>query len=291
MVLHVDAKRPPAAVLRAGRRVPERVLRVELLRNALGRRRQILRASHHFRVSPARTRDLAQRLGVHARAHAPFRRRVDGDGVDERIAAPEGLARLHQRVIARGVRAIGDDDERRAGAVVPLHHRTRREDRVVDRRAAGGPLVREPPRQPRRRRRPRYEDARQVIERADERLVSAVEQVGHEPVERAARVDDRLPAHAVADVEQHADAYRRPLVRELRHRLRVTVLEDLEVVLRQAGDQAIAGVGDGDGDFNGRDAAAKGLGSCRGREDAVHHERRDEHEGKHKLRDLRVLRG
>ena len=98
-----------------------------------------------------------------------------------------------------------------------------------------------------------------MVERADKCLIARIEQVGHEAIERAAGVNDWLAAHAVADVEQHAHADGRPLVGELRDGLLVAVLEDLEVVLRQAGDQPVVVVGDGDRDFNGGDAASERL--------------------------------
>ena len=88
-----------------------------------------------------------------------------------------------------------------------------------------------------------------MVERADERLVARIEQVGHEAVERTAGVHNRLAAHAVADVEQHADAHGRALVGKLRDRLLVAVLEDLEVVPGEAGDQAVVAVGDGNAGF------------------------------------------
>ena len=59
-----------------------------------------------------------------------------------------------------------------------------------------------------------------------------VEQLEQEPLDRRARVADALAEHAVADVEQQPQAERHALVRELRDRLLVAVLEDLERVLR-----------------------------------------------------------
>ena len=104
--------------------------------------------------------------------------------------------------------------------------------RVVDRCAAGRPLVVELSRQPRRRRRPRHQDARQMVERADERLIagSSRSAMKRSSAPRASTIG--CAAHAVADVEQHADADRRPLVGKLRDGLRIAVLEYLEVVFR-----------------------------------------------------------
>ena len=72
-----------------------------------------------------------------------------------------------------------------------------------------------------------------MVERHQEELVGRVEQIEQEPLDRRARVLDALAEHAVADVEQHAEADRHALVRELRDRLRVAVLEDLERLARR----------------------------------------------------------
>ena len=98
-----------------------------------------------------------------------------------------------------------------------------------------------------------------MIEGCNEALIAGIEQIRHEAIERAPRVDDRLTPHAVADVEEDADADRRPLVGKLRHWLRITVLEDFEVVLREAHDEAAGVIGDGDGNLDGGDTAVKGL--------------------------------
>ena len=95
---------------------------------------------------------------------------------------------------------------------------------------------------------------RPVVERHHEELVGGIEQVEQEPVDGRARVLDPLAEHAVADVEQHAEADRHALVGELRDRLLHAVLEDLERLARQAGDQMPFGVGDGGGDAGELDA-------------------------------------
>ena len=51
-----------------------------------------------------------------------------------------------------------------------------------------------------------------MIEGRDEHLVLAQQQIADEPVERIARIDDRLPTHAVAGIEQHAETDRHALV-------------------------------------------------------------------------------
>ena len=136
-------------------------------------------------------------------------------------------------------------------------------------RTAGGTLVLEAPRQPRWRGRPWRENAGQMVEGRDEALVAGIEQIRHEAVERAPRVDDRLTAHAVADVEEDSDADWRPFVGKLRNRLRIAVFEHVEVVFLQTGDQTTGVVGDGDGHFNGRDGAAKGLRRDEGHKDGL----------------------
>ena len=95
------------------------------------------------------------------------------------------------------------------------------------------------------------------MKRGDEGFVFAKQQLADEPIERVPRVDDRLPAHAVAGVEQHAEADRDALVGELRDVLRVAVFEDLEVVFREPGDQPAVRVGDGDGDLDDVDARSE----------------------------------
>ena len=110
-----------------------------------------------------------------------------------------------------------------------------------------------------RRLRPRRDEVRLVVERRHEYFVAALEQAGHEAIHRPARLDDRLPAHAVAGIEQHAEADRHALIRELGNRLRDVVLEDLEVVPGEAGHQPALGVHHRDGDLDGVDARPERL--------------------------------
>jgi hypothetical protein len=70
-----------------------------------------------------------------------------------------------------------------------------------------------------------------------ERLILWIEQPDEELVDGGSSIDDRLATHAIAGVEQHAQAYRHTLDAEVGHPLGDTVLEDLEVALRQAGNE------------------------------------------------------
>jgi hypothetical protein len=117
-----------------------------------------------------------------------------------------------------------------------------------------------------------------MVERRHERLVAGLEQLRQEAIQRAARIDHRLAAHAVAGVEQHAEADGHPLVGELRDVLLVAVLENLEVVLRQPRDEAAIRIGDRHRDLDDVDAGAEGLGNGANHEG---HEDREGHEGFH----------
>jgi len=55
---------------------------------------------------------------------------------------------------------------------------------------------------------------------------------------------DAAAEHAVADIEQHAEADRHPLARELRDLLAVAILEHLERFARQVRDQMALAVSD-----------------------------------------------
>ena len=161
--------------------------------------------------------------------------RIDRDRVDERVAAQERRPHVAQRRVARRVGAVGDDQER--GALLrPLRHeRQRLEDGVVDGGAAGRLDRRERALELVLRAASTPVSGRGlVVERQHEELVGRVEQVEEEPVDRRARVLDALAEHAVADVEQQAEADRHALVRELRDRLLLAVLEDFERLARQA---------------------------------------------------------
>jgi hypothetical protein len=76
--------------------------------------------------------------------------------------------------------------------------------------------------------RPPGEHARSMVEGDEKEFVGGIEQLEQETIDRRARVLDALAEHAVADVEQHAQADRHALVRELRHGLFDAVLVHLE---------------------------------------------------------------
>ena len=71
-----------------------------------------------------------------------------------------------------------------------------------------------------------------MVEGHQEELVGRIEQLEQELVDRRARIVHPLAEHAVADVEQHAEADRHALARELRDGLPHAVLVDLERVAR-----------------------------------------------------------
>ena len=106
-----------------------------------------------------------------------------------------------------------------------------------------------------------------MVERRDERLVFAKQQLTHEAVDRVARVDDRLAPHAVAGVEEHTEADRNARIGELRDVLLGAVLEDLKVVLGEPGDQAALRVGHRDRHLDDVDPRPERLGAHEGHED------------------------
>jgi hypothetical protein len=73
---------------------------------------------------------------------------------------------------------------------------------------------------------PAEEQPRFVVEGHHEEGILRVEQVDQEPLDRRLGVLDAPAEHAVADVEQQAEAERHPLVRELRDRQALAVLVD-----------------------------------------------------------------
>ena len=95
-----------------------------------------------------------------------------------------------------------------------------------------------------RRARPARQDVRVVIEREHEELVVGVQELEEEPFDGRSRVDHALAEHAVAHVEQDAEADRHALVRELGDRLRLAVLEHLEGLARKADREAALRVED-----------------------------------------------
>src|SRR5439155_10920454 len=90
--------------------------------------------------------------------------------------------------------------------------------------------------------RPFGDDVRLVIEGHDEELVARIEQLEEESIDRGARVLNALPVHAVARVEQDAKTDWNAFVGELSDRLALAVLEDVECVARQPGEEAPVGL-------------------------------------------------
>jgi hypothetical protein len=101
-----------------------------------------------------------------------------------------------------------------------------------------------------------------------------LEKPAHEPVHGGPRVHDGLAAHAVARVEQHPETHRQALVGELRDRLGVAVLEDLEIVLHEPFDQPALRVRDGHRDEHRLDTAPELRLNRLGPDDARHERRR-----------------
>ena len=106
---------------------------------------------------------------------------------------------------------------------------------------------------------PRRRDRRLVVEHHQRVLVVSRQQLEQEAVQRLSRIGQPQADHAVADIEQHGQADRHALVRELGDRLRQAVFEELELVLRKVGDQPPFGVGDGHGDRDDLDAGLEAL--------------------------------
>ena len=96
-----------------------------------------------------------------------------------------------------------------------------------------------------------------MVEGQHEELVAGIEQLEQEAVDRRPRVLDAPAEHAVADVEQDAEADRHAVARELRDRLRLAVLEHLERVAVQACDQPPVRVAHGRGDARQLDAGSE----------------------------------
>ena len=100
-----------------GERVAEHVLAVQLLGDARRRFVELRRVLHDLGAAAALGGDLAQRLRVDPRVDRLALGRIDGDRVDERVAAPQRRPHVAQRCGARRVGAVRDHQERgRAGA-------------------------------------------------------------------------------------------------------------------------------------------------------------------------------
>ncbi len=129
-----------------------------------------------------------------------------------------------------------------------------------------------------------------MIEGEHEELIVGVQELEEELLDRGPRVDHAPAEHAVAHVEEHAEADRNALVRELRDRLRLAILEHLEGLARKAMREAALRVEDRGGDGHHVDArpqhtvaALNLLGSGRGGRDGQggQTEDRDEPRGTH----------
>ena len=93
-----------------------------------------------------------------------------------------------------------------------------------------------------------------MIERQDEELIVRAQQLEQKPLDGPARIHDALAHHAVADVEQHAEADGHPLRGELGDGLLVAVLENLERLSGQVRDEPALRIDDGSGDHDDVDA-------------------------------------
>ena len=185
-------------------------------------------------------------------------RRVDRDRVDEGVAAHERRAEVVQRGVARGVGAVGDEHDRRALARAVLdeaaaRRRSRRRSRCCRSAAAS---------RARRARRRGLSSSRRAARASWLNAITknasfASSSVEQEALDRRLGVLDAPAEHAVADVEQQAEAERHALVGELRDRQALAVLVDLERLFRQPRDQLPVGVADRGGDHGQLDARAQ----------------------------------
>ena len=91
---------------------------------------------------------------------------------------------------------------------------------------------------------PRRHDLGPVVERHHEILVFVLQHFEQEALDRRARVLDAGAEHAVARVDEDAEADRDAFARELRDGLRIAVFEELEVLAGQAADEPALGVAD-----------------------------------------------
>ena len=96
-----------------------------------------------------------------------------------------------------------------------------------------------------------------MVEGEDEELVGRVEQLEQKPVDGGARILNPLAEHAVADVDEDAEAHRHALVGELRDLLQRAVLVHLEDLAAEAGDEPPLFVGHRRGDARDLDAGLK----------------------------------
>ena len=98
-----------------------------------------------------------------------------------------------------------------------------------------------------------------MVEGEDEELVLVIELLEQKPVDGRARVRDAAAEHAVADVEQHAEAHGHALAGELRQVLFFPILEDVEIGAREIGDEMSVGIAHRHRDAGDVDARAERL--------------------------------
>ena len=182
-------------------------------------------------------------------------RRVDRDRVDERVAAPQRRPQLAQGRGAGGVGAVGDDQHRGAlarracrSAAAPRGSRRRSPCRrtAAARRARGA-------RRPARASTPVSGRGR-WLNAITKNSSAGSSSSNRKRVDRGARIVHPLAEHAVADVEQHAEADRHALAGELGDGLADAVLVDLERVAVEAGHRMTVAIGDRRGDAGDFDA-------------------------------------
>jgi len=210
---------------------------IELFGDPRRRRSELGAIVHHFGIPAALARHLAQRERVHTIVDRTGVRRVDRDGVDERVAAPQQPPDVANVAMAAGIGAVGNQENRRPLVLPDVEQRQRLHHRVVDAGAAIWlDIIQSIAKLPGSKG-PPHLHARRVVEDDDEDLVLGVQQVGHKPVEREPRVVDALPVHALADVEHHPHAERDAVAREVGDRLPLGVFEYLEVFAPEVPDQ------------------------------------------------------
>ena len=126
-----------------------------------------------------------------------------------------------------------------------LRERHGRRDGVVQRRRAARPDAREACRDPLAVRRPAFDELRLIVESIQEHFVVSIEQLEEEAIERLPGRHPFLAFHAAARVDHEPEADRHALAVEMGDLLFLTVLEQAEVFLAQAGDEPSVRVGDG----------------------------------------------
>src|SRR4029450_8129403 len=108
--LDAHANRAVLAVGWCRRRVANQVLMIQLLGDPLGRRAKLAVAGDDLGVAAALIRQIVERVGVDARRRQAGWS-VDGNGVEEHVAADELLLQGRNGDVARRVRTVGDDEQ------------------------------------------------------------------------------------------------------------------------------------------------------------------------------------